>query len=363
MAFFPVFTLLGQLFGAVVIYAAMGHEKGYAVAFATQWPFSAVPILVTLWIPESPTWCARKGKVEDAWKAQARLCPPGGDAKAGVEEIFRDLQREERACTTSYRDCFRGGNLRRTGLVVWAQALPAMFGLQLLAKGSYFLQLVEMEASTSIVFLILGIVIGLFANVASIWVVARVGRRYLVVGSLVIAAALWASMGIANCSKIVAGVTWCVLLFPQLTTRANRSLQGYRWTAISMMLVILVCGLGVWPASYAIAAETSSLQLRARTQGIGWFVSALTTTVAGVALPYVFNPDEGNLRGKTGFTYAVSCALGAVVSWYIVPEMKGRSVREIDAMFNEGIAARKFKSWRETGTEVPRSQASERAFA
>jgi MFS family permease len=218
-----------------------------------------------------------------------------------------------------------------------------MFGLQLLAKASYFLQLVEMEASTSIVFLILGIVIGLFANVASIWVVARVGRRYLVVGSLVIAAALWASMGIANCSKIVAGVTW--------------------WTAISMMLVILVCGLGVWPASYAIAAETSSLQLRARTQGIGWFVSALTTTVAGVALPYVFNPDEGNLRGKTGFTYAASCALGAVVSWYIVPEMKGMSVREIDAMFNEGIAARKFKSWRETGTEVPGSQASERAFA
>ena len=114
-----------------------------------------------------------------------------------------------------------------------------------------------------------------------------------------------------------------------------------------MMLTIITCGVGVWPASFAIAAETTSLQLRARTQGIGWFVSALTSAVAGIALPYVFNPDEGNLRGKTGFTYAASCALGALVSWYVVPEMKGRSVVEIDRMFEEGVPARGFKTWRE----------------
>lgn len=113
-----------------------------------------------------------------------------------------------------------------------------------------------------------------------------------------------------------------------------------------MMLTIITCGLGVWPASYAIAAETSSLQLRAQSQGIGWFTSALATTVAGLALPYVFNPDEGNLRGKTGFTYAASCVVGAGVSWLVVPEMKGRSVGEIDGMFEEGVGARGFKQWR-----------------
>jgi MFS family permease len=120
-----------------------------------------------------------------------------------------------------------------------------------------------------------------------------------------------------------------------------------------MMLTIVVAGVGVWPASFAIAAETSSLQLRARTQGLGWCISALGTAVSGVALPYVFNPDEGNLRGKTGFTYFASCLVGAAVAWWLIPEMKGRSVADIDRMFELNLSARQFKSWRnETAEEL-----------
>lgn len=126
-----------------------------------------------------------------------------------------------------------------------------------------------------------------------------------------------------------------------------------------MMMTIIVCGIGVWPASYAIAAETSSLQLRAKTQGIGWAVSALTSTVSGLCLPYVFNPDEGNLRGKTGYTYAASCVIGVVVSYFIIPEMKGRTVNEIDRMFEEKLSARKFQSWagdEQTRLRSPRTE-------
>jgi hypothetical protein len=118
-----------------------------------------------------------------------------------------------------------------------------------------------------------------------------------------------------------------------------------------MMMTIVICGIGVWPASFAIGAETSSLQLRAKTQGIGWFVSALTSTVSGLCLPYVFNPDEGNLRGKTGFTYAASCAVGVVISYFLIPEMKGRSVNEIDRMFELKLGAREFKKWKPESEE------------
>jgi hypothetical protein len=122
-------------------------------------------------------------------------------------------------------------------------------------------------------------------------------------------------------------------------------IPNYRWTAASMMLTIITAGIGVWPVSFAVAAETSSLQLRAKTQGLGWTMSAFSTAVSGIALPYVFNPDAGNLRGKVGFTYMVSCAVAAVVSWYFLPEMKGRSVAEIDEMFERGLAAREFEGW------------------
>jgi MFS family permease len=339
MAFFPAFTLLGQLTGALVIYGALGKEKGYTVAFASQWPFSFVPMCVAFFIPESPTWFVRKRRVDDAVRAQARLDPEGVDAGGVVERLVADIAAEERLGSATYVECFKKGNLRRTAIVMWSQSLTAVFGLQLLAKASYFLQLIDMKPGTSIIFLILGIVLGLIANVISIWVMARVGRRVLVVSGLVVASGLWLSMGIANCTRIVPAVTW----YASIQTRDPVADDDIRWTAASMMLTIFICGLSVWPASFAIAAETSSLQLRAKAQGIGWFTSALATTVSGLALPYVFNPDEGNLRGKTGFTYAASCLLGAAVSWYLVPEMKGRSVAEINQMFEEGVPARQFK--------------------
>lgn len=199
MAFFPVFTLLGQLTGALVIYGSLDRSKGYVVAFGSQWPFSFVPILVAFLIPESPAWYVRKRMIDKAMIAQARLDPLGTNTKAVVDKIAADIEHEERTARATFAECFHKRNFRRTFIVMWANSLTAVFGLPLLAKASYFLQIVGMEANTSIIFLILGIVLGLLANLGSVWVVARVGRRPLILWSLGITALLWLSNGIANC--------------------------------------------------------------------------------------------------------------------------------------------------------------------
>lgn len=107
----------------------------------------------------------------------------------------------------------------------------------------------------------------------------------------------------------------------------------------------MVCGMGIWPASHVVAAETSSLQLRAKSQGIGWFVSGVATGVFSIILPYIYNADEGNLRAKSGFVMAGFAAVGVVGTWFAVPEMKGRSPLEIDRMFVLGLSTRAFKGW------------------
>ena len=83
--------------------------------------------------------------------------------------------------------------------MLWVQSFQAMWGLALLSKASYFLQVVGMAADKSIVFLILGIVLGLLGNAAGVWTVARVGRRKLIVWTFSAAGLLWGGMGIANC--------------------------------------------------------------------------------------------------------------------------------------------------------------------
>ncbi len=104
-------------------------------------------------------------------------------------------------------------------------------------------------------------------------------------------------------------------------------------------------GLSVWPASYAIGSETSALHLRAKVQGVGWFISSAVSAVFGFVLPYIYNPDKGNLRAKVGFIYGAICFLCFVVSYYCVPEMKGRTAAEIDRMFDLKLSALSFKDW------------------
>ena len=112
-----------------------------------------------------------------------------------------------------------------------------------------------------------------------------------------------------------------------------------------MILVIVVGGLGIWPCSYVIGAETSSLHLRAKAQGIGWFTAGASSAIFGFTLPFAFNVDQGNLSAKTGFIYTGLCSIALVVTFYYVPEMKGRTPAEIDRMFELEIPARKFETW------------------
>ena len=224
MAFFPAFTLLGQLTGALVIFGCLGRSRGYVAAFGSQWPFSFVPMIVAYLVPESPTWLIRTRKVDKAMQAQARLDPPGTNTKAVINRLA-DLiaHEEETAKNATFARCFDRRNIRRTLIVLFAMSMPNFFGIPLLAKASYFLQICGMKASLSIIFLILGIVLGLFANVASIWVISRFRRRTLVLTTLSACVVIWASMGIANCFK-GKSVVWYVSLFshPPIRIHTNQ---------------------------------------------------------------------------------------------------------------------------------------------
>ncbi|KAJ5652881.1 hypothetical protein N7507_010307 [Penicillium longicatenatum] len=344
IAFLPIFTLLGQLLGAIVVYVSLQREgaQSYRVCFASQWPFSAVPLCLSILLPESPTWLLRKNRPEKALKAQKKLDTIHVDSAAAIEELhLAILAEEEENASYGYMDCFRGTNLRRTLIVCLASSLPQLFGLQLLANASYFMQIVGMGSTNSLIFLILGIGLGLIANIVSLWVLNGLGRRILCMFTLATATVLWLAMGIAGCFQGIVTI-W--------------------YTAVTMMVITMVCGLGIWPASHVVAAETSSLQLRAKTQGIGWFTSGIATGVFSIILPYIYNADKGNLKAKTGFFLAGVAAIAVILTWLFIPEMKGRSPMDIDRMFSMKLDTRKFKDWNseiipEKDTTIPQQNA------
>lgn len=89
MALFPVSTLLGQLVGAAVVFVLLHREgsSSYVMCFASQWPFSVLPILAALSIPESPTYLIRKDKLDAALHSLKCLNTAKVDSQAALVRI------------------------------------------------------------------------------------------------------------------------------------------------------------------------------------------------------------------------------------------------------------------------------------
>ncbi|KAF4978854.1 hypothetical protein FZEAL_4836 [Fusarium zealandicum] len=328
MAMFPIFTLVGQLIGSIVAYLvnSVDSQSAYLGAFASQWVIALGPFILSCIMPDSPSYLIRKGQEEKAMRSTTRLFAPNINPHSALEKI-RSTVEEEKALqsSASYWACFKGTNLRRTLIVVLANVLPALFGLDLLSNASIFLQSIGMASGPSLLITIFGIVAGMIANAGGFWILSRVGRRSMTIVSIAAAGILWGSMGVTG--------------FWSSSTLA--------WVAAGLMIaVIMVCGLGCWPAGYAIMGETSSLQLRAPTQGVGVVASQGSSITLAVVLPLLFNPDKAALGAKTGFLYCGLCTIGVVVSWFCLPEMKDRSMVEIDHMFEMRLPTRKFKHWK-----------------
>ncbi|KAF4339292.1 maltose permease MAL61 [Fusarium beomiforme] len=334
MALFPVFTLLGQLIGLVVIKFIndIKGNSGYLGAFGSQWILSLGPLILSIVMPESPAHLIRTGQEQRAIKSATRLFAPRVSPYGALERIRATIE-EEKANTASvnYWSCFKGTNLRRTLIVILASILPPIFGLELLSNASIFLTSLGMKSGYAIMFTLAGVIAGMLANGLGFWLLSRVGRRTLTLFSLTSSTVIWGAMGVTGFWKSET-LTWA--------------------TGGFMTAVIVVCGLGAWPAGYAILGETSSLQLRSLTQGLAGIAEKGFSIMLAVLLPMLFSRDKAALGGKTGFLFCGLCLIGTVLTWFFIPEMKGRSAIEIDHMFEMRLPARKFKSFKMEAHEV-----------
>ena len=301
------------------------------MAFASQWAFGIIPIILAFFLPESPAWLLRRGKLQEAQRSHSRLEKSKSDrfADASFARLQATVARErpEKSGLKEYMACFKDSDGRRTFIVVFANMIPELFGMTLLGNASYFLQTIGVDHSTSNLFFIIGIVLSLVGNLISMWSLSRFGRRTLIIPTLAIVTVLWGTMGIAGSVSL-----------------NGKSMQTY--SSVLMSTIIFIASLGAWPGSYVISSETSSLRLRAKTQGFGWLISGAISCVFGLTIPYLYNSDAAALGAMTGYVFVGFTGLATALTFFFVPEMKGRSVQELDKMYEIGLKTREFKKWR-----------------
>jgi len=119
-----------------------------------------------------------------------------------------------------------------------------------------------------------------------------------------------------------------------------------KWVQASFTVIYaFIYFLTIGAMAFAILGETSSTALRARTTAFATATQALFGIAMNFAIPYMVNPDEGNMRGKVGFVFGGLALIGTLGSFIYVPELKGRTFNEIDTMFFNRVKPRNMGSY------------------
>lgn len=98
------------------------------------------------------------------------------------------------------------------------------------------------------------------------------------------------------------------------------------------------------PIVYTIVAEIGATRLRSQTVVLGRSTYYLGNIIGGVLEPYMINPGEWNLKGKTAFFWGTASLLTTIWAYFRIPETMNRTFEELDILFIKGIPARKFQS-------------------
>lgn len=137
--------IMGQLIAAGVLssLSQRDDEWAYRIPFALQWAWPVVLFPILLFAPESPWHLVRHGKLEEAEKSLRRLVRQSAniDPKKTLAYIIHTNDMElEIESGTSYFDCFKGVDLRRTEIACMAFAGQVFAGSLFAYNSTYFFQ-------------------------------------------------------------------------------------------------------------------------------------------------------------------------------------------------------------------------------
>ncbi|USW58219.1 Putative major facilitator, sugar transporter, major facilitator superfamily [Septoria linicola] len=338
-------TQMLQMFwaiGAIIVqgitfnYNSNLGDIAYRVPIALQWMFPTPLAILIFLAPESPWWLTRKGRYEEAAKAVGRLGQKQ-DVQANRESVAmmrRTIELEKSTSDPSLLELFRGVDLYRTLIVCGVYAAQNLTGNLIANQAVYFFRQAGIDTNTAFA---LGLITSALQTIFVMlsWILTTyLGRRPIYVWGSAFNTFLLVMLGVAATVPV--------------SSESAKTAASLAQASLGLIISVLFT-LGPAPASYVIIAETSSIRLRPLTTGIGRGAYYLVNIPCIFLASWMLNPDGADLGGKCGYVWGGTGFVCFVLAYFFLPEMKGRSYREIDILFARKVNARK---WTKTVVDI-----------
>ncbi|KAJ5928163.1 hypothetical protein N7466_007119 [Penicillium verhagenii] len=341
VALFAYWVNIGSILGSVVDnYTQTRLDRlSYRIPLACLYIVPTLLFVALFFVPESPRWLLHRGDDKAARTSLERLRGTGfltvlsiSGANRGAEdrsssstaampsllelewaEMVKGVEEEKREQgNVAAMDMFRGVDLRRTILCY------CMIGCQT-ASGVWFL-------------------IGYQAYFFTICGITK-PFQYSIMNTCF--GFLGVNVGMYAIPSAIAA-----------TVSPNTLPTGRTLVAFTALFMFFYNGC-VGAASYPVATELVSSRLRAWTIGtatsLGYLLAWLVNFWHANNASHAFLSNNTNLAmaqgAQYGYIWAVSNFLCVIFFYFFMPEMKGRSLEELDEIFAARVPARKFRSY------------------
>ncbi len=281
--------------------------------------------------PESSRWYIKMGRKDKARESLSKVTEPG-DVEKELSDVEAQVNAEAAEGEASWSEVFsprvRKALIVGVGLAIFQQitGINAIIYYADTIFDSAGLVSTESQAKATLYCVGLANVVATFIAVAYI---DRFGRRPLLFIGLI-------GMFVSLCAVAVGFATQSTA-----DTGAGTSIVGII-TMVGLVVFIASFAFSLGPVVWTIISEIYPGRVRGKAVS---FATAANWGAAFLVAEFFLTLTSGIGESATFFLFAAMCVLGFIFVWRYVPETRGRSLEEIQEMWNKGGS---IKSWEET---------------
>ena len=297
-------------------FIASSGDESWNTEIGWRWMFGSESIpailllILTFIIPESPRWLTKQEKKD---KAEKILSHVDGDefAQKELKVIEETISHESGSICQLFRPEMR--IVLVIGIVLAVLQQITGINVFLYFGSEIFEKLGEENIDAALLQQVVVGATNLIFTVIAIWTVDKLGRKPLMITGAF-------GMGISLFGMGLAGM--------YQATGA--------WLLIFILVYIASFALSVGPVTWVILSEIFPMKIRGRAMGIATICLWLANTVVSQTFPMM---DENQYliekfnHGFPFFAYGLMCIVLIVFMLVFVPETKGKSLEEIEAMW------------------------------